>query len=197
MAELSDFIVSKARVKLLGVFLGGTGGPRQMYHVRELVRLTGEEINAVRRELSRMEQVGMVRREARGNRVYYTPRPEYPFYPELLELVTKTAGLGAAIRKNKEKLGKVAYIMFSGRFVRWLPRKSDEEIDVLLVGDIVLPELVTLIREEQKRRGEEINYTPMTKEEFEFRKKRRDPFLLSVLSGSRVMILGDEDNFVA
>lgn len=197
MAELSDFIVSKTRVKLLNIFLGGIGGPRQMHHVRELVRLTGEEINAVRRELARMEAVGMARREARGNRVYYSPRPEYPFYPELLELVVKTQGLGGAIRKNKEKLGKISYVMFSGRFVRWLPRKNEEEVDVLLVGDIVLPELVNLIREEQKIRGDEINYTPMTKEEFEFRKKRRDPFLLSVLSESRVMILGDEDNFVS
>lgn len=197
MADLSDFIVSKTRVKLLEVFFGGPGGgPLQMHHVRELVRLTEEEINAVRRELSRMEGVGMLRREARGNRVYHALRTEYPFHPELLELVAKTTGLGASIRRNKEKLGKLYYVMFSGRFVHWFLRKEDDEVDVFLVGDIVLPEIVELIREEQKRRGVEINYTPMTKEEFEFRKKRRDPFLLSILSKSRVMILGDEESFV-
>lgn len=197
MAELSDFIVSKTRVKLLQIFLGGVGGPRQMHHVRELVRMSEEEINAVRRELARLEEIGFVRREARGNRVYYTPRPEYTFFPELLELVAKTTGLGSAIRKNKEKLGKISYVMFSGRFARWLPRKVEDDVDVFLVGDIVLPELANLIREEQKRRGEEINYTPMTKEEFDFRKKRRDPFLLSVLSGNRSMILGEEENFLS
>ena len=198
MASLSDFIVSKTRVKLLGVFFGGkAGGPGQMYHVRELVRLCGEEINAVRRELARMDELGIARREARGNRVYYSLRPEYPFYADLLELVVKTTGLGAAIRKNKEKLGKLHYVMFSGRFSRWLPRRDEDEVDVFLVGDIVLPEIVGLIREEQKRRDTEINYTPMTKDEFEFRKKRRDPFLLSVLQKSRVMILGDEESFVS
>ena len=197
MAELSDFIVSKTRVKLLEVFLGGVGGTRQMHHVRELVRMVDEEINAVRRELARMEEIGLVRREPRGNRVYYSVRTDYPFYPELLELVSKTTGLGAEIRKNKDKLGKVSYVMFSGRFIRWLPRKSEDEVDVLLIGDIVLPELASLVREEQKRRGDEINYTPMTKEEFEFRKKRRDPFLLSVLSGNRVMILGEEEGFLS
>lgn len=197
MAELSDFIVSKTRVKLLGIFLGGVGGPRQMHHVRELVRMSEEEINAVRRELARLEEIGFLRREARGNRVYYTPRPEYAFFPELLELVAKTTGLGSAIRKSKEKLGKLSYVMFSGRFARWVTRKTEDEVDVFLVGDVVLPELANLIRDEQKRRGEEINYTPMTKEEFDFRKKRRDPFLLSVLSGHRIMILGEEENFLS
>ena len=65
------------------------------------------------------------------------------------------------------------------------------------MGDVVLPELVTLIREEQKRRDDEINYTPMTKEEFEFRKRRRDPFLLGILAGSKVMIIGDEESFIS
>lgn len=193
MAQLSDFIVSKTRVKLFEIFFSA---PRGMHHVRELVRMTGEEINAVRRELGRLEEAGLLKRESRGNRVYYTVRPEYPFYQELLELVAKTSGLGGAIRKNKERLGKVSYIMFSGRFVRWMPRKTEDEVDVLFIGDIVLPEVVSLIRDEQKRRGQEINYTPMTKEEFEFRKKRRDPFLLSVLAESRVMIIGDEESFV-
>lgn len=194
MANLSDFIVSKTRIKLFEIFYGN---PRQIHHVRELVRLTDEEINAVRRELQRMDEAGMVKREARSNRVYYGVRADYPFYKELLELIAKTTGLGAAIRKNREKLGKVSFVMFSGRFVRSLPRKTDDEVDVLIIGDIVLPELVNLIREEQKTRGEEINYTPMTREEFDFRKKRRDPFLLGVLSGSKVMIIGDEESFVS
>jgi hypothetical protein len=36
----------------------------------------------------------------------------------------------------------------------------------------------------------------MTRDEFDFRKKRRDPFLLGILSGSRVMIMGDEEDLV-
>ncbi|MBI3289884.1 winged helix-turn-helix transcriptional regulator [Candidatus Microgenomates bacterium] len=193
MAQLTDFIVSKTRIKLLEIFYGN---PKQIHHVRDLVRLVEEEINAVRRELLRMEEVGMVRREQRGNRVYYEVRSDYPFYPELLELVGKTAGLGAAIRKNREKLGKLSYVMFSGRFVRWMARKNEDEVDILIVGDVVLPELATLIHDEQKNREDEINYTPMTKEEFEFRKRRRDPFLLGILAGSKVMIIGDEESFV-
>ena len=69
-------------------------------------------------------------------------------------------------------------------------------VDILVVGDIVLPELASLIRMEESKRGKEINYTVMSKEEFEFRKKRRDPFLQGILFGSRVMIIGDEEDLI-
>jgi predicted transcriptional regulator len=62
----SDLITSKSRVKLLNVFLGS---PAEMYHVRELVRRTNDEINAVRRELAFLEKKGILIREPRGNRV--------------------------------------------------------------------------------------------------------------------------------
>lgn len=194
MASLSDFIVSKVRVKLLKVFFED---PKEMYHVRELVRRTNEEINAVRRELARMEEAGMVKKEQRGNRLYYWTKTDYPFFPELLAMVCKTTGLGLAIRKNRGKLGKVSFVVFSGEFARHLERKDGDQVDVLVVGDIVLPELASLVRQEEAKRKQEINYTPMTKEEFEFRKTRRDPFILSILQGSRVMVIGDEQNFVS
>lgn len=194
MANLRDFIVSKTRVKLLRALLEN---PKEMYHVRALVRKTGEEINAVRRELARMEEAGMAKKEARGNRLYYWFRQEYPFFEELLRLVAKSAGLGFAIRKNRGKLGKITYVMFSGEFVRHAERKNNEQVDVLVVGEVVLPELALLIRQEETRRGTEINYTPMSKDEFEFRKRRRDPFLLGILTDSRIMIIGDEQNFVS
>ena len=43
----------------------------------------------------------------------------------------------------------------------------------------------------------ELNYTVMTEEEFDFRKSRRDPFVLSVLTGSKIMVIGDEEDLVA
>ncbi|OGH20542.1 MAG: hypothetical protein A3D74_02990 [Candidatus Levybacteria bacterium RIFCSPHIGHO2_02_FULL_37_13] len=186
---LADLITSKSRVKLLNVFLTS---PSEMYHVRELVRRTGDEINAVRRELSYLEKRSVLVKEPRANRVYYSLDKNYLFYFDLLRLGAKTIGIGNEIIKNRAKIGKIKFAMFSGKFARRLP-KSPDEVDFLVVGTIVLPELALLIREEEKRLGVEINYTVMTEEEFSFRKKKRDSFILSVLSGSRVMLLGDEE----
>lgn len=194
MASLTDFLVSKVRVKLLKSLLEN---PKEMYHVRELVRRTGEEINAVRRELLRMEEAGMVTKEVRGNRLYYWSNHDYPFFQELLQLATKTTGLGFAIRKNRGKLGKIGFVMFSGEFVRHLEKANPDQVDVFVVGDVVLPELAALVRQEETKRGVEITYSPMTREEFQFRKSRRDPFVLGILAGSRVMIIGNEHDFVS
>lgn len=189
----SDLITSKSRVKLLNVFLAN---PSEMFHVRELVRRTGDEINAVRRELAFLEKKGILIREPRANRVYYSFSKSYTFYFDLLRLGSKNIGLGAEILKNKVKLGKIKYAMFSGRFLRKMKDKSDE-VDFLIVGNVVLPELALLIREEEKRLASEINYTVMSDEEFDFRKKKRDPFIVSILSGSRVMLIGDEETMLS
>ena len=76
----ADLITSKSRIKLLAVFLAE---PFEMFHVRECVRRTGDEINAVRRELQFLEKHGILNRENRANRVYYSLDKTYPFYFDL------------------------------------------------------------------------------------------------------------------
>lgn len=189
---LKDFITSRVRVEILTLLLGNPG---KMFHVRDIVRQINEEINAVRRELSHMEKNGMVAKEPRANRLFYTFRKSYPLYFELLELVAKTTGLGGEILKNKAKLGKIKFVMFSGKFIRHVPPLAGG-VDILIVGTVVLPELAQMIRTEESRRGREINYTVMTEEEFIFRKRRHDPFIFVIISSSRLMIVGDEEELV-
>jgi len=189
---LSDFITSKSRIKLITVFLTY---PYDMFHVRELVRRTGDEINAVRRELAFLEKNGILEKEKRANRVYYYFSKTYPFYFDLIRLSGKLTGLGANVLKNRAKLGKIKYAMFSGRFIKGM-KKDPEDVDFIVVGDVVIPELALLVRNEEARRGHEINYTVMTEDEFNFRKSRHDPFLDKILTGSRVMLLGDEETML-
>jgi hypothetical protein len=111
-------------------------------------------------------------------------------------MVAKTTGLGAEIIKNRNKIGRLNFVMFSGRYVERRERTLNE-IDILVVGEVVLPELAALIRAEEGRVKREINYTLMTPEEFQFRKRRKDPFLLEILSGTRIMIVGSEEDLIA
>ncbi|KKS80926.1 MAG: Transcriptional regulator [Candidatus Woesebacteria bacterium GW2011_GWC1_43_10b] len=194
MANLEDIITSKVRIKILELFFAD---PKEMYHVRGVVREIKEEINAVRRELTRLEKAGILKKESRGNRIYYWLKKDYLMFGDLVSMVSKVTGLGAEIVANKAKIGKPSFVMFSGMFARHEERKKEDEVDILVVGTITLPELATLIRAEESKRGKEINYTVMSREEFDFRKRRRDPFLLGILSGSRVMVVGDEGDLVS
>lgn len=189
MRSLTDFIVSRVRVKLFTIFFSA---PEEMFYVRQLVRECDEEINAVRRELSRLTQAGIVKPQGRGNRLYFSLNKQYLFFPELMRLVTKTSGLGAAVIKNQQQLGKVKFVFLSGRFVRRMPYRQDA-VDLLVVGEIVMPQLSSIVQQEQTKVKREINYSVMSEEEFKFRKSRRDPFILDVLKGSRIMLIGDEE----
>ncbi len=191
MADLKDLMISKTRVKLIEMFFQN---PDELRYVREITRLIKEEINAVRRELDKMLGYGLLKSEQRGNRMYYNLNTRYPFYSELQQMVAKTTGLGLKITKNRRKLGTVDYAMLSGKFVEGKKPKQGE-VDLLVVGDIVLPELQAIITAEQERVGREINYAVFNSEEFTFRKNRRDPFIMDILNAARVMIIGSSAEF--
>lgn len=193
MAKLSDFIISKVRIKLLQTLLST---PEEMYYIRELTRMIGEEINAVRRELIHMATAGMVKEEKRGNRTYYIFNRGYLFHKELVSMVAKSIGLGKSLLKEHGRLGKIKFIMLSGRFARKMPRLKDM-VDLLVIGDVILPQLADLIRENEAKLSREIDYTVMTETELAYRKTHNDPFIQKILEGSRVMILGDEEDLVA
>ena len=75
--------------------------------------------------------------------------------------------------------------------------KSASDVDLLVVGTVVLAELSQIVKAEEVRRDREMNYTVMSDDEFVFRKRRRDPFVLDILGGSRVMLVGDEEDLVS
>src|SRR3989344_7247348 len=127
MADLSDIITSKVRIKVLRLFFAN---PTEMYHVRGVVREVGEEINAVRRELERLEKAGVLKKEARGNRVYYWLRDDYDLCGDLLSLVAKTKGLGYEIIANRKRIGSLSFVMFSKKFVRGVERRNESEVDI-------------------------------------------------------------------
>jgi hypothetical protein len=191
MNSLQDFMISRVRVRMMELFFSHAD---EMYYVREITRATKEEINAVRRELDRMISCGLLKSEQRGNRLYYFLNKKYGFYQELQQMVVKSTGLGRKLLKARAKLGDVQFVMFSGKFVRGA-RPANEEIDVLVIGDIVLPELQAMIKEEESTLGREINFAVFSPDEFEFRKTRRDPFIMEILYGTRIMVLGNEDEF--
>jgi len=192
MVELQNLMISRVRVKMLELFFLNT---EEMYYVRQITREIKEEINAVRRELARLLSCGLLKSEERGNRLYYFLNKRYLYYQEIQQMIVKGTGLGKKIRKKRRKLGKLNFVMFSGRYIRGLNPTRDE-VDLLVIGDIVLPELQALVKEVEKHLGRELNYAVFSLEEFVFRKTRRDPFVMDILFGSRVMVIGDEAEFV-
>jgi DNA-binding transcriptional ArsR family regulator len=189
--SLRKIFVSGSRLKLLKILFYF---PAETYYIRQLVRLTGEEINSVRRELENLREAGVLTSEKRANKIFYQVNSRYRFFQEFLSIVLKTEGLGKEIMQNRQRLGQIKFVAFSFDFARNLPRKDNESdrVDFLIIGSVVLPELGALVRKEEEKRGREINYTVIDEADFRFRKQNRDPFLINFLLEGKVMIIGDE-----
>jgi DNA-binding transcriptional ArsR family regulator len=83
---LEHLFSSRTRVRLLGLFLLH---PEKEVHVREICRITGLNINAVRRELANLEELGLLRSRRAGNARFYTVNIAFPVYQELTSIILK------------------------------------------------------------------------------------------------------------
>ncbi len=191
--SLKKLIVSESRIKLLQELFYQ---PDEMFYIRQLTRMTGEKLNSIRRELKNLDKAGVLNSEWRGNKRYYWVNKDYVYYQDILGMVMKTKGLGKKLIEQEKKLGQLNYVIFSGKFCRAIP-PQEEEIEILIVGKVVLPELGALVRQEEEEREREINYTVMELDEFKYRRKNRDPFLTQILLQSRIMIIGDEQKMLS
>ena len=188
---LKELFVSEVRVNILKIMLGN---PSKPFHVRALVRAVDTEINAVRRELLRLTTVGLLRNRQSGNRIYYSVNTNSIYFPELLSLIAKEQGLGADIIKHIRQLGDIRFAVLSRAFMRGRA-SSVLDVDLFIVGSVNMEILQKLVKDEESRSGKEINYTVMPEDEFTFRKRRNDTFISKVLSQSRTMLIGDEEEF--
>lgn len=189
---LQYIIPSKVRRKILELYFHNIEGN---YYLREVVRRVGEEVNAVKRELDILHEGKVLLRERRMNKVFYSLNKSYLFFDEFLRIFTKSSVLSELIAKNIGKLGKIRYIAVSTKYSRKTQIKEDE-IYVLFVGIVVVPEVDTIMNAARREFGWDINYTVMTDDELKFRKKNNDPFIWKFLKQPKVMLVGQEEDLL-
>lgn len=189
---LEKLLVSGVRIKILRAMLTRPG---EQFHIRGLVREVGTEINAVRRELSNLELVGLLFSRKSGNRVYYTVNIHSIYYPEFLALIAKEFGLGNNIITGEKRLGDIKFAVLSRAFAGKRRKSSSLDVDLFVVGKVNIDALEDIIRKEQELRGQEINYSVMGEDEFNYAKRKNDQFVIRVLLQSRIMLIGDEEEF--
>ena len=188
---LDQLFISRVRVAIISLFLKK---PDEAFHVREIARQVGTETNAVRRELRRLQKIGLLANEPRGNRVYYRVKTDFPFFSELQTMVFKDGGFGQKLRGSLSDLGKVKYVSISRAFVKNRTGRP-ERVDFIFIGQINLSFLQKIMVEEEKNLNREINYTVFSEDEFEFRRKQKDRFLEQTLAQPHLVIFGDEIKF--
>lgn len=183
-----SWFFSKTKAKILLLFFQN---PNQELHMRALSRATDEHINAVREALLFFQKIGVLLSSKNGKKIFYRPNPHYLFFDELLRMVAKQTGLGERLLKEKTHLGKIERAFFSESFYHHLPKQKDEVV-VLLVGVVPLPEIEKIFKEEGEKIGEEINYALFSPAEYATAKKNKDPFLNLFFQKNHLVLIGKQ-----
>lgn len=190
---LNFLFVSKVRIKCLKFFYFNQDIP---IHLRAVARELREEINAVRRELMRLEEIKFLKSTIRGNKKYFSINPYFPFFEEIKSIIYKSDGIGEALVVSQNKIGNIYFAALSGSFVNGI-RMHESEIDMLIVGDVDMSVLSGIVKKEEEKIGREINYSVLKLSEFNLRKKRKDPFIIKILLETQVLIIGNREEYIA
>jgi predicted nucleotidyltransferase len=161
--------------------------------MREIVRITGIGIGPAQRELKNLTDSGIVTREVQGKQVYYQANSKSPIFNELKSIVRKTFGVADVIREALAPFAKdikAAFIFGS------IARSSDDrksDIDVMVIGDITFDDAVSSVMKAQEILKREVNPVVYPVEEFKKRLKEKQGFVMEVMRGEKIFVIGDED----
>ncbi len=142
---------------LLKFFLNGNSSS----YLRHLESEFGESSNAIRIELNRFEDAGLLRSFMQGNKKFYQADQSHPLFPDINNIIFKYIGIDQVIDKVIHKLGQLDRVYLCGDFARGI---DSEIIDLIFIGREInrqyLMHLVEKCEEVIKRRLRYIVYSP-------------------------------------
>lgn len=165
---------SRTRVKLLSIFLLNQG---QDYFIRELTRLTSEQINSVRRELDNLESIDILSSHMKNNKKFYSLNPKFVILTELTAIFNKLSDDRFELLQGISQCGDIDVLAISDTLNS---AKTDGPCNIVIVGDITGKDKKTLdkfLEGLEKKYDREIRYMVLAIEDFSFRHKCHDKFL--------------------
>jgi hypothetical protein len=202
---------SKTRVKLLQLFYTN---PNRSFYVREITRKIDEQINSVRRELSNLLSIGILKSEANNNRLYYEVNQDYEFYKPMAAIFGGVAleAAAAPTKKSSSKAGakpkaaadvapehplakavratgRVDLALLTGQFTR----DESAGVDVLLVGDLNQAKVARFIAELEKAEDKELRYVVMALKDMNYRVQINDRFMSNLVDAKKQIIINSQD----
>lgn len=185
--NLSDLLFGAYRRDVLGLLLLRPG---ESYHVREIARMTGRPANTLYRELAMLAEAGLLVRRAQGNQVHYQANPDSPIYEELRGILKKTTGIADVMRKALARFAGRIELAFVYGSIASGKESVRSDVDVMLVGELKFEDAIHALAPAEKALRREINPHVYGVREFRAKLARKEPFLLRVLEGPKIPLIG-------
>jgi len=163
------------------------------FYVRQIARHLNASVGAVQRELEKLAQVGLIVRTSLGNLVFYQVNQTNPVFSEMRTLVGKTVGIFHILHSALERLSERIALAFVYGSVARQEETAESDIDVMIIGQVELDEVLSRLADAETALGRAVNPTIYSPQEFKLKLKAGNHFLNAVLYGSRVFLVGNED----
>lgn len=187
---LEKLFTSTVRLKLLQLFLNHQ---EERYYQRQLERLLDIGVRSLQLELGNLINIGFLKKENDGNRVYFSVNDAFPLLHELQALILKGSFLVDELKKllSDDKV-RLAFIYGSAARGDLL---LESDIDLFIVGDIDSPKIHRAIKKLENSFSRTINYLIYNTDDLIKKAKEKAGFVTDVLKGNKIFIKGTEDEF--
>nr|WP_319267496.1 ArsR family transcriptional regulator [uncultured Draconibacterium sp.] len=136
---LESLITNKTRLKLLFKFFLNK---ETTSYLRNLESEFGESTNAIRIELNRLENAGLLLSHFDGNKKIFKANDLHPLYDEINRILQKTVGLDMIVDQITTKIKELKEAYLIGDLAIG---KESGIIDILLVGEELDSKLVAAL----------------------------------------------------
>ena len=156
---LDTLITSKTRIKLLLKFFLNS---KNSAYLRNLESEFGESTNAIRGELNRFEEAGLLTSNISGNKKLFRANTRHPLFSDIQRILIKYVGLDQIIDEVVEKLGDVKEVYLAGE----LSKGNDSPIiDLIFIGELNKKYLLRLIEKAEEMVHKKIRYIIYSQQE--------------------------------
>lgn len=187
---LKHLFSSTLRVKVLEHFFFHPG---EEWYVRQLASALTEPAGTVARELSHLEETGILSSRRVGNQRHYRLRGDCLILDELRGIFLKTSGASAELRSTLANLSGVELAFLYGSYASG-EAHATSDLDLMVVGNVTDREMAPAVARLERHLKREINYTLYARREVEERIGRTGDFVDEVFPGARIVLIGSEDD---
>jgi hypothetical protein len=127
---IDALISSKTRIKLLLKFFLNSNARA---YLRSLESEFGESTNAIRLELNRLENAGLLTSSSEGNKKIFQANTGHPLFAEIHSIIRKHIGLDQIVENIVHRLGELQCVYLVGDFSKGI---NSQVIDLIFVGNV-------------------------------------------------------------
>jgi predicted nucleotidyltransferase len=129
----------------------------------------GDNTNAIRVELNKLEAAGLLKSFVKGNKKFFQSNTKHPLFPDIQSILMKITGLDELMKRVLDNVGDLEKVYLTGALAHG---NESEIIDLILVGKVNREYFSELIAKAEKIIQKKIRFVVFHEDEFAMKEKK-------------------------